>query len=231
MSASPPDRFQPEPVPLTPVRERRFALGGRLPLPLTPLIGREEDLARLTRDDVWTYYRTRYVPERTIVSIVADRDEEEMLGLAREAYGSWPASAGADDPSPGEPDRREIRTRTLRGDVTSSELALGWRGVPALDPQAVHLDLVAAILASGRGSWLYQALRETGIATSVSAYHYSPTELGVFSIGADFPPDRLEAVLSAAGEAVTRLTAEPPASDDLERARTLLLTRWARRLK
>src|SRR3954469_15702577 len=32
-------------------------------------IGHEEQLARLTRDDVLSYYRTRYVPERTIVAI------------------------------------------------------------------------------------------------------------------------------------------------------------------
>jgi zinc protease len=30
-------------------------------------IGHEEQLARLTRDDLWAYYRSRYVPERTIV--------------------------------------------------------------------------------------------------------------------------------------------------------------------
>lgn len=194
-------------------------------------IGHEADLARLTRDDVWTYYRSRYVPERTIVSIVGDRDVDDMLDLARRAYEAWPVAPAAFDPSPTEPERREIRTRTLRGDVLTSELALGWRGVPALDPHAVQLDLAAAILASGRGSWLYQALRETGLATSASAYHYSPTELGVFSIGADFEPDRLDVVLGAVGGAVARLAADPPPEEDIERARTLALTRWARRME
>src|SRR5918999_5981851 len=42
-------------------------------------IGREEALARLTRDDLWAYYQSRYVPERTIVSIVGAVDPARAL--------------------------------------------------------------------------------------------------------------------------------------------------------
>jgi zinc protease len=194
-------------------------------------IGREADLERLTQADVAGYYRTRYVPERTIVSIVGDLDVDDIVRLARDAYGGWPAVAGAVDPSPPEPDHRGVRWRTLRGDVMQSELALGWRGVSALDPDAVPLDLAAAVLGSGRGSWLYRALRETGLTTSVSAHHYSPTELGVFAISAEFEAGRLGAVLTAVGDAVARLVTDGLQAEDLERARALLLTSWARSME
>ena len=194
-------------------------------------IGYEQDLAGFTRADVHGYYASRYVPERTIVALVGDVDEGEMLAQGRAAYGGWAAAPGAVDPSPTEPDRREVRARTLRGDVSQAEVALGWRGVPALDPRAIPLDLAAGVLASGRGSWLYRSLREPGLATAVSAYHYSPTELGTFTVGADCDPDRLPAVIEAIALATARLTAEGPAPDDLERARTLLLARWSRRLE
>ncbi len=191
-------------------------------------IGYDEDLAKFTREDVFGYYRSRYVPSRTIVAIVGDVDEAEALALGRRTYGDWAPAEGAVDPSPAEPPRRDVRARTLRGDVSQSEVALGWRGVAALDPLAIPLDLAAAVLGSGRGSWLYQALRETGIATSVSAHHYSPTELGVFSIGADCDADRVASVVDRVAEAVARLTLRGPEADDLERARTLLLSRWSR---
>ena len=194
-------------------------------------IGREEDLARFTRDDVVGYYKSRYVPERTIVSIVGDVDLDAALDLAHAAYGDWAPSAGAIDRSPSEPERRDVRGRTLRADVTLSELAIGWQGVPALDRDAVALDLAAAILGAGRGSWLYQSLREAGIATSVGAHHYSPTEIGVFSISAEFEPGRMQTALDATATAVHRLTTKGPPDADLERARALLLTRWARRME
>jgi hypothetical protein len=55
-TAPPPDRAEPEPVPLTPLIERRLTEAPCLPAPLTPLIGRRQELtavcALLRRDDV-----------------------------------------------------------------------------------------------------------------------------------------------------------------------------------
>ncbi len=194
-------------------------------------IGYEADLARFTRDDLWGYYRSRYVPERTIVAIVGDADPDRALERARAVYGDWAPAPGARDPSPAEPPRREVRARTLRGDVSQAELAVGWRTVPPLHPDAAPLDVAAAVLAAGRGSWLQRTLRETGIATSVSAYNYAPTELGVFGITADLEPERVPAALEGIAQATARLGLAGPSDADLDRAKTLLLTRWARRLE
>ena len=142
-----------------------------------------------------------------------------------------PRRPGAIDLSPEEPVRHEVRARTLRGDVSQAELVLGWRTVPALHEDAPALDLAAAVLGSGRGSLLYQALRDTGIVTSISAHNYSPTELGVFSIGADLSPENVPLAIERIAECVARLTLVGPTADELDRARTLLTARWARRLE
>jgi zinc protease len=194
-------------------------------------IGHEDQLARLTRDDLQAYYRSRYVPERTIVAIVGAVDTDDAIRLARRAYGDWPAAPGAVDRSPAEPERREVRARTLRGDVSQAELVLGWRAVPPLYPDATALDLGAAVLGSGRGSWLYRALREPGIVTWVAAHNYAPTELGVFSVSAELRPERLDAALGGVAEGVSRLALVGPDAEELERARTLVRARWARRLE
>jgi zinc protease len=194
-------------------------------------IGHEAQLAGFTRADVHGYYASRYVPERTIVSIVGALDPDQALALARETYGDWPAARGAVDPSPAEPERREVRTRTLRGDVSQAELSLAWRAVPPLDPAAPALDLAAAVLGAGRGSWLYRGLRETGLVTSITAHYYAPTELGLFGVAAELSPARVPAALDAIASAVSRLALLGPPLEDLERARTLLRARWARRLE
>ncbi|MEO8090499.1 MAG: pitrilysin family protein [Gemmatimonadales bacterium] len=194
-------------------------------------IGTEEQLERLTRDELWSYYRSRYVPERTIVAITGSLDADRALELARAAYADWPAATGSLDASPEEPPRREVRARTLRSDVTNAELVLGWRTVPPLHADAPALDLAAALLGLGRGSWLYRSLREAGIVTSVSAHNYAPTELGVFSIGADLEPEKVPLAIERIAENVSRLTLLGPGADELDRARTLLLARWARQLE
>jgi zinc protease len=194
-------------------------------------IGHEAQLAGFTRTDVHGYYASRYVPERTLVSIVGAVDPDEALTLAREAYGSWPAAAGGVDPSPAEPSRREVRARTLRGDVTQAELSLGWRAVPPRDQDAPALDVAAAVLGAGRGSWLYRELREPGLVTWITAHYYAPTELGLFGVSAELAPARVPQTIDALASTIGRLGLLGPSVDDVNRARTLLRARWARRLE
>lgn len=194
-------------------------------------IGTEAALAGFTQDDVLGYYRSRYVPGRTIVSIVGDVPVDESLRLARAAYGDWAPGDGAVDPSPEEPWVREVRARTLRGDVTDAELALGWRGPPALHADEPPLDLATAILSTGRGSRLYRRLREPGVALSASAWGFTPGDLGLIGLGADAAPDKIDAVLTGLGEEVAALVDAGPSADEVERARTLLDVRLARRME
>ncbi|HEX6644856.1 MAG TPA: pitrilysin family protein [Gemmatimonadales bacterium] len=194
-------------------------------------IGTEAQLAGYRRADIHGYYLSRYVPERTIVSIVGNVEPEAALAMARERYGAWAPRPGAVDRSPAEPDRRGVRVRTLRGDVTQSELSLGWRAPGPLHPDAAALDVAMALLGAGRGSSLYRRLREPGIVTSVSAHYYAPTELGVIAINAELEPERVGDAVTGIAEAVAQLAMSGPREDDLFRARTLLLSRWARRLE
>jgi len=194
-------------------------------------IGTEAALAGFTRGDVAGYYESRYVPDRTIVAIVGDVDPVEAIRAARSRYVDWPARTAGTDPSPTEPPRRDVRARTLRGPITLAELVLGWRTVPPLHPDAPALDMAAAVLGSGRGSWLYQAVRAPGLATDISAHHYSPTEVGVFSIGAELEAERIPAALAEIAKAVLALRTAGPDAASLERARALLLNRWGRNLE
>ncbi|MGH7591432.1 MAG: M16 family metallopeptidase, partial [Gemmatimonadales bacterium] len=118
-------------------------------------IGHEDALARFTGTDLAAYYASRYVPSRTVVSIVAAVPEAEMLAAARAAYGGWPARAPEVPDGPTEPRRTGVRARTLRGDVAQADIVLGWRGVPPLDTDEAALDLASAVLATGRGSRLH----------------------------------------------------------------------------
>ena len=181
-------------------------------------IGTEEQLRGYGREHIAGYYQSRYVPERTIVAIVGNVDPEKALALGREHYGSWPARAAAIDDGPAEPPRTGIRVRTLRGDVTQAELVVGWQAP-------------AATLTAGRGAWLYQALREPGVVSSIGASHQAPPEVGVFSISAELAPARVPDALAGIADAVTRLARQGPTPDDMTRVGALLRQRWARRME
>lgn len=194
-------------------------------------IGTEEELRALTRDHVVAFYRTRYVPRRTIVAIVGGVDPAEALELARPAYGAMPDREPVVDPSPEEPDRAGLRTRWLRGDVRHAVTAMGWRTYGTLDPRTAALDLAATVVAEGRGSWGFRELRAPGIVTSLGATNYTPTEVGVFQLGAECAGSRVIEAVRGMWSVTRALRERGPSEVELERAKALAVTGWAKRLE
>jgi zinc protease len=194
-------------------------------------IGTVEGLRRLTADDVRSYHATRYAPGRVVVGIVGDLDPERALDAAADVYGGWSRAAAAVPGSPPEPDGADGAIRVLHGDLERPLVNVGWRTVGTLHPDAAALDLAGVVLGGGRGSRLYRAVRLPGLAASAHASHYTPTEVGVFELSLEGDPERVDAAVSRAGELTAALAEEGPAEPELERARALVATQWARRLE
>ena len=194
-------------------------------------IGREAGLRALTRDDVVRFYRNFYRPRNTILSIVGDVDVADTMHQVERLYGGLPDAAIERSPGPEELPHAEIRVREWEGDIAQTQLVAGWHTPPTLDPATPLLDLAAGILATGRASRLYRAVRERQLAASVSAYNYTPTERGVFVIHAETPPSATADAVRAIWSQLAELHETGAGSLDLERARNILDARWVRRLE
>ena len=192
-------------------------------------IGEESAILAFSRDDVAEYHASRYVPARAIIAVAGDVDPDPTLDLLARHWGDWAAGDGSVPAGPEEPGRRELRARSIRGDVQAAELRLGWRAVPPLHPDAAALELLAAALGTGRGSRLSLALRLPGLATGIGASFIAPAAVGLFAVGASLAAERLDAALRAMGREAVRVTREPLPEGDLERARTQVLATLARR--
>lgn len=188
-------------------------------------IGEPERLRAFTRDDVLAFYRTYYQPSNTILSIVGDVDPDATLALVETYYGGLASSPIERDRGPAEVGAPGQRYREWSGDIAQAQLVFGWRTGGTLDPDTPLLDVAAAALGGGRASRLYRAVRERQLASSISAYNYTPTDLGVFVVHAETPPGRtLDAARAVWAELAPELT---PA--EIERAQRLFESQWARR--
>ena len=194
-------------------------------------IGRPDALRRLTRDDVLKFYRNFYRPSNTILAVVGDVDEQMAADEIERRYGMLKDAEVIAQPGPAETERAEFRYRDLSGEITQTQLALGWRTPGTLDADTVLLDLAATMLGIGRASRLYRAVRERRLVASIGASNYTPTELGVFTIHAEGPPS---SAADAAAEAWGQLTAMRDVgvhAEELERARRTIEAQWMRRLE
>ncbi|HMA01129.1 MAG TPA: pitrilysin family protein [Gemmatimonadaceae bacterium] len=194
-------------------------------------IGREDGLRRLTRDDLVRFYRNFYQPRSTILSIVGDIDLDDAAQRIERMYGPLSDAPIERSPGPREPVHREFRFRELEGDITQTQLTFGWRTPGSLHPDTPLLELAGTMLGSGRGSRLYRAVRERKLATSISAYDYTPTEIGVFVIHVEGPPEKTGDAARSVWAQLGDVRANGFGDEELNRARQLLEARFVRRLE
>lgn len=193
-------------------------------------IGTAEGLRRLTRDDVVRFYRNFYTPSNTILAIAGDVDPDAALRAVDDCYGALPAGTPVRHPGPAEPEHAGFRYRALAGDVTQTTLEIGWRTVPVMHPDAPALDLAASILGTGRASRLYRAVRDRRLAGAVGASHYTPTEVGIFSVSSEGEPQTARGAARAMWAQLRSLRGAVGAGE-VERAQRLADARLARRLE
>ena len=194
-------------------------------------IGREPGLRAFTRDLMNGFYRNFYRPSNTVLSISGDVDARAAMLLVSELYGKLEAGTPQRNPGPEEPDRTGFRYRELSGDIAQSQLVFGWRTPGTLDPDTAILDVAGAVLGTGRASRLYRAVREKKLASSVSAYDYTPTELGVFVVHAETEPETTAEAARVIWDQLHQLRVGAVGDDELTRVRRIFEARWARRLE
>ena len=193
-------------------------------------MGRPEQLRGFTRDAVVAFYRHFYRPGNTILTVVGDVDPEDARREVERYYGALPAAPVDRVPGPAEgPVAPGARYREWGGDVGQTQLLLGWRTPGSLHHDTVRLDLAALVLGAGRGSRLYRAVRDRQLASTVSAYNYTPTDLGVFVVHAECAPDRAPEAARALWTEVSRLARDGVEDHELMRAQRVLESRWVRR--
>jgi zinc protease len=194
-------------------------------------IGREAGLRTFDRTMVDRFYRTWYTPANTIVAIVGDVDEDAIVAHVARRWGALPAGTAARDRGPRETTPTGFRWKELEGDIAQGHAAIGWRACDVHDPDAPALDVASTILASGRGSRLYRAVRDPGLASGVGAYHYTPDDIGLFVVSLDGPGSELRAAVDATWAEIIALRELGVTEREVLRAQRLHDARWLRRLE
>ena len=194
-------------------------------------IGREDGLRTLRREHLLRFFRNFYRPSTTTLAIVGDVEPSAAFAAVERLYGDIPAGKPELHPGDSETTAPGFRFRDLTGDIAQTQFAIGWRAPALLHPDAAALEMLSTVLSAGRASRLYRAVRERQLASGISAFHYTPRDIGLFAIQAECPPDRAAEAMAATWDQLRRVREEGIGALELERSRRLLESRWVRRLE
>jgi predicted Zn-dependent peptidase len=179
------------------------------------VLGREETVRAITRDDCLAWIQGELVPSRLILSASGRIEPDELLSSAERLLGDMAAW-------PGVPISRAEFMGGVRNDRREFEQAhwcLGLPGLAAADPRLPALSIFVQALGGGMSSRLFQELREErGLAYSVSAWSQAYADTGIVALSCAADRERAAESMHLA-RAVLASTVETLDESEVNRAR------------
>jgi zinc protease len=183
-----------------------------------PIIGFEKTIRATTQDQMLSYFRRWYTPNRIFFVATGDFDLQEMERKARALFQDFRRPSESLPERLKEPEQKEIRSNITSGSFKETYLQMA---VPI--PSVTHedtpgLDVVEQILGGGETSRLVQKVKlEKGLVHSISASSYAPKDPGLFIIGATLSAENLEKAVEEILIEMNKLVQEGVTAEELYR--------------
>lgn len=185
-----------------------------------PVIGYEDVFKQRNREDLQAFFKRHYTSDNMTLVLVGDLDPEEGESMARKAFEDMPRQAREPVIIPGEPPQLTPRFGKQTGPYNITRVGFAWQAVPLTHPDAPVLDVLSAMLGSGRSSILNKALKEENpLCLSISAWCYTPASHGMFGVSASFEPAREKEVVEGIRRIIYNLQENQLTESQLEKAK------------
>lgn len=198
-----------------------------------PLVGTEESVAALGRDDLLDFYRRHYVPRGSALVVAGSFDADHVRERANVLFGSWRVAdtgAGSGNTVLADP---EIVVRTLDGvevylvdrpGASQSVLQMGCAGPRREVDDYSHLVLANAVFGGKFSSRINLNLRERhGYTYGANSHLQARRGPGPFFVRTDVATEHVGAAAREVFAEAERLRAEAPPEDELRDTKDYVL--------
>ncbi|HXV48767.1 MAG TPA: pitrilysin family protein [Candidatus Binatia bacterium] len=189
-----------------------------------PVEGTEASVKGLQQKNLREFFARYYRPNRSILSVVGDVSEQEIIGALKPALRAW--SKGAASPAPPAPSRigapQMIR---VNKPLTQANIMLGHAGVPRGHADYYAILVMNYILGGGGfSSRVMDSIRnERGLAYSVYSYFGADKSHGSFQFVMQTKNETAAEAIRLAREEVQRIREQPVSAQELDDAKNYLI--------
>ena len=194
-----------------------------------PTIGWRSDIENVTPEGLRHFYDTYYYPNNATISIIGDVGRREALELVEEEFGALePSPEPIPEMHTREPEQRGERRVNVHQEGQLGAVMMSYKAPDGLSEDADALDLLARVLASGKGSRLFKRLTDKGLTADVFAMSSRLRDPGLFSIFAFLAPEATHTTVEdEMRDAVHTIQEEGITAEELRRAKTQLRAKEA----
>ncbi|WP_250122591.1 pitrilysin family protein [Chroococcidiopsis sp. CCMEE 29] len=200
-----------------------------------PVLGPFEVISQLKPQQMRDFHAAWYQPQSITAVAVGNLPVEELIeivanGFTEAAIRDRDSGVGSQELAltPELPFTEIVRQEFVDDSLQQARLVMVWRvpGVTQLD-QTYALDILAAILGSGRTSRLIRDLREErGLVSQISVSNMTQQLQGTFYISAQLPVENLQRVEDAIAQHIHTLQTQAVQETEIARIRTQVANRF-----
>jgi zinc protease len=187
-----------------------------------PVIGWMSDLEGITRDDLWNYYRTHYVPNNAFIVVAGNIDVDYIMAEIRKEFGGIPGGAEVRDINVKEPEQRGEKRVFVKKEAELPYVLSAYKAPNVLNEDSYALEVLAAVLSGGKSARIYQSLiDEKQIALSAGAGYNSFQKYPYlfYLEGTALPGKKIEDVENALYEEVEKIKKQPPTEREVRKVK------------
>ncbi len=185
------------------------------------VLGTNDTITKLTRDQMLAYFTHRYSADNTVLAAAGKIDFDALLDrLAREC-GAWNTTRASRDARPPAPSRERFAMNS--DSVKRHYMIMLSPAPPQKDDRRYAAAMLTQILGDGEGSRLHWALIETGLADEAQSQYEGRDNAGEFVVYASCTPDNAAQVEGVIAREVDALVGSLT-DDDLQRVRSKIAT-------
>ena len=185
-----------------------------------PILGCAKNLKTFNRDKLLHYKNKLYTPERTVISIVGNFNEDEILKVLEESFGKW---TGVSEKPVVKNSSYKKNIVTVNKNIEQLHVTIGNRTVSRHDKMYYPLQVLSNILGGSMSSRLFQELRENkGLVYSIYSFSSSYATNGMFGIYAGLAYDKLEEAMLTIVEEMDKMKAGNISMEEFVRAKQQL---------
>ena len=202
-------------------------LYGRHPYSI-PALGTSASLARFDQAAVVARYRAFYRPDRMVLAVSGQVRADEVLAEAQRLFGAMPpgSSAALDVPIP--PPVAATHRSVIDQAAQQTQILVGGLAPPLDHPDHAAVKVLSSVLGGGMAGRLFVELRDKRALAYTATSFYEPVrEPGALVLYLGTTPETSEQAEQALLAEIARVKREPVPPEELTRAKSYLLGRYA----
>lgn len=187
-----------------------------------PVIGWMEDLKKVTRDDLWKYYKSRYVPNNAFIIVAGNIDVDSIMDKIRKEFGVIPRGPDLVKLRIGEPVQRGERRIFVKKEAELPYVFSAYKTPNILHEDSYALDVLWGVLSGGKSARIYKSLiDEQRIALSAGAGYsnFNRYPFMFYLYGTSMPGKKIEDVENALYAEVDKLKEQPPTEKEVQKVK------------